>query len=84
MAKLSIVTDFTGSLDMSTGRERRGCLGSKELEHPPSWMPPIRCSGVGKTSVAYELHSELTAKDLAHCLIEGDNLDMTHPAAKLP
>jgi hypothetical protein len=37
-------------------------------------------SGVGKTSVAYELHSQLAAKDVRHCLIEGDNLDMAHPA----
>ncbi|MBT2531505.1 adenylyl-sulfate kinase [Arthrobacter sp. ISL-48] len=37
-------------------------------------------SGVGKTTVAYELHSQLSAQDLRHCLIEGDNLDMAHPA----
>lgn len=36
-------------------------------------------SGVGKTTVAHALHSQLSAKDLRHCLIEGDNLDMAHP-----
>lgn len=36
-------------------------------------------SGVGKTTVAHALHSQLSAKDLRHCLIEGDNLDLAHP-----
>lgn len=37
-------------------------------------------SGVGKTSVAAEIHTQLAAADVRHCLIEGDNLDMAHPA----
>ncbi len=36
-------------------------------------------SGVGKTSVGYELHAQLAATDIRHCLIEGDNLDQAHP-----
>ncbi|MBT2595000.1 ATPase [Arthrobacter sp. ISL-72] len=36
-------------------------------------------SGVGKSSAAYELHSQLSSRDVRHCLIEGDNLDMAHP-----
>ena len=36
-------------------------------------------SGVGKSSVAYELHWRLAAQDVKHALIEGDNLDQAHP-----
>jgi hypothetical protein len=36
-------------------------------------------SGVGKSSVGYEIHERLSAADVRHCLIEGDNLDMAHP-----
>ena len=37
-------------------------------------------SGVGKTSAALELHALLTALDVRHAVIEGDNLDLAHPA----
>jgi adenylylsulfate kinase-like enzyme len=36
-------------------------------------------SGVGKSSVGFEIHAQLAAAGLRHCLIEGDNLDMAHP-----
>jgi prophage DNA circulation protein len=36
-------------------------------------------SGVGKSSVAYEIHAQLSASGVRHCLIEGDNLDMAWP-----
>lgn len=36
-------------------------------------------SGVGKTSVAFEVHARLGTADVAHCLIDGDFLDMAHP-----
>ena len=36
-------------------------------------------SGVGKTSVGLEMHAQLRAKDVAHCVIDGDFLDMAHP-----
>ncbi|MGI8523143.1 MAG: adenylyl-sulfate kinase [Nocardioides sp.] len=36
-------------------------------------------SGVGKSSVAAELHHQLIALDVRHAWIEGDNLDMAHP-----
>jgi hypothetical protein len=36
-------------------------------------------SGVGKSSVAVELHVQLSDADVRHCLIEGDNLDLAHP-----
>lgn len=36
-------------------------------------------SGVGKSSVAVELHVQLCAADVRHCVIEGDNLDLAHP-----
>lgn len=36
-------------------------------------------SGVGKTSVGLEMHAQLRAKNVAHCVIEGDYLDMAHP-----
>jgi len=29
--------------------------------------------------VAYEVHAQLSAAGVRHCLIEGDNLDMAHP-----
>jgi hypothetical protein len=36
-------------------------------------------SGVGKTSVAAELHEQLVRLDVHHGWIEGDNLDLAHP-----
>lgn len=36
-------------------------------------------SGVGKTSVGYEVSAQLQAAGVAHCLIEGDNLDAAFP-----
>ncbi|MFT3942839.1 MAG: hypothetical protein QM705_03300 [Ancrocorticia sp.] len=37
-------------------------------------------SGVGKSTVAFTLHELLAAKDVKHAVIEGDALDMAHPA----
>jgi gluconate kinase len=37
-------------------------------------------AGVGKTSVAAELHHQFAANHVRHALIEGDNLDMAWPA----
>lgn len=37
-------------------------------------------SGVGKTSVGWEVSAQLQAAYLAHCFIEGDFLDQAHPA----
>jgi ABC-type ATPase involved in cell division len=36
-------------------------------------------SGVGKSTVAFEIHAQLTVADVRHCLIEGDNLDLAYP-----
>jgi hypothetical protein len=36
-------------------------------------------SGVGKTSVSFEMHGQLSTSDIAHCVIDGDFLDMAHP-----
>jgi len=36
-------------------------------------------SGVGKSSVGSEIHVQLSAAGVRHCLIEGDNLDMAYP-----
>ena len=36
-------------------------------------------SGVGKTRVALELHHQLSAQRVRHCVIEGDNLDQAYP-----
>ncbi len=36
-------------------------------------------SGVGKSSVALELHEQLFAQRVEHCVIEGDNLDLAYP-----
>lgn len=36
-------------------------------------------SGVGKTSVAFEVHASLSAAGISHCLIDGDYLDMAYP-----
>jgi hypothetical protein len=36
-------------------------------------------SGVGKTSVANEIHVQLSAAGVWHCLTEGDNLDLAYP-----
>ncbi|UZX04779.1 adenylyl-sulfate kinase [Arthrobacter sp. CDRTa11] len=36
-------------------------------------------SGVGKSSVAFELHTQLAALNIKHCVIEGDNLDLAFP-----
>ncbi len=37
-------------------------------------------SGVGKTTVGWEISARLQAAEVAHCLIEGDNLDQAFPA----
>jgi hypothetical protein len=37
-------------------------------------------SGVGKTSVGLEIHAKLSVAGTAHCLIDGDFLDMAFPA----
>lgn len=37
------------------------------------------CAGVGKTSVAAELHAHLAAARVRHCVVEGDNLDLAWP-----
>lgn len=37
-------------------------------------------SGVGKTTVAHALHDLLTARDVPHAVVEGDALDLAHPA----
>ncbi|MEU8608284.1 hypothetical protein AB0C29_09815 [Actinoplanes sp. NPDC048791] len=36
-------------------------------------------AGVGKTSVGTEIHVRLSARQVRHCLIEGDNLDLAYP-----
>jgi deoxyadenosine/deoxycytidine kinase len=36
-------------------------------------------AGVGKSSAGYEIHAQLSAAHIRHCLIEGDNLDMAWP-----
>ncbi|MFB9239407.1 hypothetical protein ACFFWC_28390 [Plantactinospora siamensis] len=35
---------------------------------------------MGKTSVAAEIHEQLSVAGVRHCLIEGDNLDQAYPA----
>ena len=37
-------------------------------------------SGVGKTSVGIEMHAQLSAANVKHCLIDGDFLDLAYPA----
>ena len=37
-------------------------------------------SGVGKTSAALALHAMLARRDVKHAVIEGDALDLAHPA----
>jgi hypothetical protein len=37
-------------------------------------------AGAGKSSVGYEIHGQLSATRIRHCLIEGDNLDMAWPS----
>jgi len=37
-------------------------------------------SGAGKSSVGNELHAQLSAAGVRHCLIDGDVLDMAHPS----
>jgi ABC-type ATPase involved in cell division len=36
-------------------------------------------SGVGKSSVASEIHARLSALKVWHCVVEGDNLDLAYP-----
>lgn len=37
-------------------------------------------SGVGKSTVAFAVHDLLTARDVRHAVVEGDALDLAHPA----
>lgn len=49
-------------------------------------MPPSHVlllggrSGVGKTSVAHAVHALLAERDVRHAVVEGDYLDLAHPA----
>ena len=36
-------------------------------------------SGSGKTSVGFEVHAQLAAARIRHCLIDGDHLDLAYP-----
>jgi deoxyadenosine/deoxycytidine kinase len=36
-------------------------------------------SGVGKTSLANEIHGQLSVADVRHCVIDGDFLDLAYP-----
>lgn len=36
-------------------------------------------AGVGKSSVAAEIHAQLSSARIRHCVIEGDNLDLAWP-----
>ncbi|AJT41815.1 adenylyl-sulfate kinase [Psychromicrobium lacuslunae] len=36
-------------------------------------------SGVGKSSVAFEMHHQLSQQEIKHAVIEGDNLDLAFP-----
>jgi len=36
-------------------------------------------SGVGKTSVGFEIHAQLEAAGVSHAVIDGDFLDMAYP-----
>jgi hypothetical protein len=37
-------------------------------------------AGVGKTTIGWEISAQLQVAHIAHCLIEGDNLDQAFPA----
>ncbi|MBB5165528.1 hypothetical protein [Mycobacterium sp. AZCC_0083] len=37
-------------------------------------------SGTGKSSVGNEIHAQLSAAEVWHCLIDGDFLDLAHPS----
>jgi hypothetical protein len=39
-------------------------------------------AGAGKSSIGYEIHTQLSAARVRHCLIEGDNLDMAYPPSE--
>ncbi len=39
-------------------------------------------SGVGKTTIGYEVSELLRQDDVAHALVDGDNLDAVHPAVE--
>jgi MinD superfamily P-loop ATPase len=41
-------------------------------------------SGVGKTTVSYEVSELLRRHDVAHALVDGDNLDMVYPSVDGP
>jgi predicted kinase len=41
-------------------------------------------SGVGKTTVSYEVSEVLRRHDVAHALVDGDNLDAVHPPVEGP
>lgn len=41
-------------------------------------------SGVGKSTVSYEVSEQLRIHDVAHALIDGDNLDAVYPKPESP
>lgn len=60
-------------------RRSRAASG-QEPEQPSEVIFIGGRSGVGKTSAALELHGQLAGNDLRHAVIDGDNLDLAHPA----
>lgn len=62
---------------------RTGHTGNAESAEPGAAVEVVLIggrSGVGKTSVGFEVAALLRASDVGHALIEGDVLDMIHPA----
>jgi hypothetical protein len=41
-------------------------------------------SGAGKTTVGYEVSEQLRRREIAHALVDGDNLDMVYPPVEGP
>ncbi|GAA2580841.1 hypothetical protein GCM10010435_67770 [Winogradskya consettensis] len=47
---------------------------------PPEVLLIAGRAGAGKTTVGWEISAQLQAAGIAHCLVEGDNLDQAYPA----
>ncbi len=83
-----LASDEHASDEHAASDERAGAARDDERARPGDGGPGERShvvliggrSGVGKTSVAHALHALLRDADVPHAVIEGDYLDLAHPA----
>lgn len=81
---MPIFERIRGDSSPSRTRQRYGRGDEGRAEHDARVQSLLIAgrSGVGKTTVSYEVSELLRQRDIAHALIDGDNLDAVYPPAE--